>query len=389
MKEQIFSYIQNQESEIVRLADELIGANTVNPPGNERLAVNVVEKYFKTHSIRYDIFEKFVGRANIVGYIGNRSPTLLVACHLDVVPPGNGWDTDPFKSVVKNGRIYGRGANDNKGQMASMLVLAKFLKDNESKLNGSFLLIGAADEEKGSDLGLKYLLDECGISADFAIIPDVAHNMKIIDVGEKGALFLNITSYGKQAHGSTPEKGINAIWNMVELLNQLKNIKFQSLSHELFSHPTLNLGTISGGAVHNVVPAKCEVKLDIRYLPGETEKEIVGNINEIIASIEKNNPTSKFDITVDAHLPPTQVPADNPLVNIISMHSESVLGTKPIPRGFSGATVTKQLIEKGIIAVGFGPGDEDQSHIANESIEIQELINFGKIMGLIIFDILK
>ena len=389
MKEQIFSYIQNPESEIVRLTDEMIGANTVNPPGNERLAVNIVEKYFKTHSIRYDIFEKIAGRANIVGYIGNRSPTLLVACHLDVVPPGNGWDTDPFKSVVKNGRIYGRGANDNKGQMASMLVLAKFLKDNESKLNGSFLLIGAADEEKGSDLGLKYLLDECGISADFAIIPDVAHNMKIIDVGEKGALFLNITSYGKQAHGSTPEKGINAIWNMVELLNQLKNIKFQSLSHELFSHPTLNLGTISGGAVHNVVPAKCEVKLDIRYLPGETEKEIVGNINEIIASIEKNNPTSKFDITVDAHLPPTQVPADNPLVNIISMHSESVLGTKPIPRGFSGATVTKQLIEKGIIAVGFGPGDEDQSHIANESIEIQELINFGKIMGLIIFDILK
>ena len=389
MEEQIFSYMQNQENEIVRLADELIGANTVNPPGNERLAVNIVEKHFKTLGIRYDIFEKIAGRANIVGYIGNRSPTLLVACHLDVVPPGNGWDTDPFKSVVRNGRIYGRGANDNKGQMASMLVLAKLLKDNESRLNGSFLLIGAADEEKGSGLGLKYLLDECGISADFAIIPDVAHNMKIIDVGEKGALFLNITSYGKQAHGSTPEKGSNAIWNMVELLNQLKNIKFQRLSHELFSHPTLNLGTISGGAAHNIVPAKCEVKLDIRYLPGETEKEIVGNINDIITSIKKNNPTSKFDITVDAHLPPTQVPADNPLVNIIAMHSESVLGVKPIPMGFSGVTVTKQLIEKGIMAVGFGPGDEDQSHIANESIEIQELINFGRIMGLITFDILK
>ncbi len=389
MEEQISSYMQSQENEIVRLADELIGANTVNPPGNERLAVNIVEKYFKTHGIRYNIFEKIAGRANIVGYIGNGSPTLLVACHLDVVPPGNGWDTDPFKSVVRNGRIYGRGANDNKGQMSSMLVLAKLLKDNETRLNGSFLLIGAADEEKGSGLGLKYLLDECGISADFAIIPDVAHNMKIIDVGEKGALFLNITSYGKQAHGSTPEKGSNAIWNMVELLNQLKNIKFQRLSHELFSQPTLNLGTISGGAAHNIVPAKCEVKLDIRYLPGETEKEIVGNINGIITSIKKNNPTSKFHITVDAHLPPTQVPADNPLVNIIAMHSESVLGVKPIPMGFSGVTVTKQLIEKGIMAVGFGPGDEDQSHIANESIEIQELINFGKIMGLIVFDILK
>ena len=389
MKEYINSYIQDHEEEIIRLSTELICANTVNPPGNEYLAANNIKKYFSTHGIRYDTFEKFPGRTNIVGYIGKGSPALLVACHLDVVPPGDGWDTDPFKSVVKNGRIFGRGANDNKGQMASMLVLAKLLKDNESRLNGSLLLIGAADEEKGSRLGLEYLLDECGISADYAIIPDVANNMKIIDVGEKGAMFLNITSYGKQAHGSTPEKGINAIWNMIELLNQLKKLKHKCITHELFSPPTLNLGTISGGAAHNIVPAKCEAKLDIRYLPGETEKEILNNIYEIIASIKKHNPIAKFDITVDTHLPPTRVPADNPLVSLISKHTKAILGVKPIPIGFSGVTVSKQLIEKGIMAVGFGPGDEDQSHIANESIEIQELMDFGKIMGLVIFDILK
>ncbi|MBZ0107696.1 MAG: ArgE/DapE family deacylase [Candidatus Scalindua rubra] len=389
MKEHIVNYIQDQKDEIVRLSAELIGANTVNPPGNEYLAVNIIKKYFSTHGIRYDTFEKVTGRTNIIGYIGKGNPTLLVACHLDVVPSGDGWDTDPFKSVVKNGRIFGRGANDNKGQMASMLVLAKFLKDNESRLNGSLLLIGAADEEKGSRLGLEYLLDECGIYADYAIIPDVANNMKIIDVGEKGALFLNITSYGKQAHGSTPEKGINAIWNMIELLNQLKKLKHKCITHELFTPPTLNLGTISGGAAHNIVPAKCEVKLDIRYLPGETENESLNNINKIIASIKEHNSTAKFDITIDTHLPPTLIPADNPLISLISKHTESILGTKPIPIGFSGVTVAKQLIEKGIMAVGFGPGDEDQSHIANESIEIQELLDFGKIMSLVIFDILK
>ncbi len=389
MKDHIVNYIQEQEEEIVRLSAELIGANTANPPGNEYLAVDVIKKYFSTHGIRYDTFEKITGRTNIIGYIGKGNPTLLVACHLDVVPPGDGWNTDPFKSVVKNGRIFGRGANDNKGQMASMLALAKLLKDNESRLNGTLLLIGAADEEKGSRLGLEYLLDECGISADYAIIPDVANNMKIIDVGEKGALFLNITSYGKQAHGSTPEKGINAIWNMIELLNQVRELKHKCITHELFSPPTLNLGTISGGAAHNIVPAKCEAKLDIRYLPGETEKEILDNIYTIIDSIKNHNPTAKFDITIDTHLPPTQIPADNPLISLISRHTESILGTRPIPIGFSGVTVSKQLIEKGIMAVGFGPGDEDQSHIANESIDIQELLDFGKIMGLVILDILK
>ncbi len=389
MKETIINYIESQEEEIVRLATELIGANTVNPPGNECLAVNVVEKYFKTHGIQYDIFEKIKGRTNIVGYIGSGNPILLVACHLDVVPPGDGWNTDPFKSVVKNGRIYGRGANDNKGQMASMLVLAGFLKENESKLNGSFLLVGVADEEKGSSLGMKYLLDECKVNADFAIIPDIAHNMRMIDVGEKGALFLNITSHGKQAHGSTPEKGTNAIWDMIELLNQLKNIKFKRLSHELFTPPTLNLGTISGGVASNIVAAKCEARLDIRYLPGETKEEILNNIKEMIASIRKHNPTANYEITIDSDLPPSQAPVDNPLLNLIAMHTESILGLKPKTMGLSGSTVTKQLIEKDVMAVGFGPGDEEQAHIANESIEIKELIDFGKIMGLITFDLLK
>jgi acetylornithine deacetylase/succinyl-diaminopimelate desuccinylase family protein len=389
LKEIIINYIEGLEGEIVRLATELIGANTVNPPGNECLAVNVVEKYFKTLGIQYDIFEKIKGRTNIVGYIGSGNPILLVACHLDVVPPGDGWNTDPFKSVVRNGRIYGRGASDNKGQMASMLVLARFLKENESKLNGSFLLVGAADEEKGSSLGMKYLLDECKVTADFAIIPDVAHNMRMIDVGEKGALFLNITSHGKQAHGSTPEKGTNAIWDMIELLNKLKDIKFKRLSHKLFTPPTLNLGTISGGVASNIVAAKCEARLDIRYLPGETKEEVLNNVKEMIASIRKHNPTANYEITIDSDLPPTQAPLNNPLPNLIAMHTEFILGLNPKTMGLSGTTVTKQLIEKDVMAVGFGPGDEDQSHIANESIEIKELIDFGKIMGLITFDLLK
>src|SRR5574341_2032927 len=220
----IKEYMQNEEKEIMDLVCRLINSKTENPPGNEILAVHIVEDFFKSLQIPYTIHEKQKDRTNIIGYIGKGSPSLLVACHLDVVPAGDDWRRNPFEAWIENGRIYGRGSCDNKGQMASMMAVARFLKENESKLKGQFILAGVADEERGSSLGLEYLLNECKVSADYAIIPDVAHNMNLIDVTEKGALFLEITSHGKQAHGSRPEMGINAIGNMIPLLERIKQL---------------------------------------------------------------------------------------------------------------------------------------------------------------------
>ena len=224
MRKDIDAFVEANREELIQLACDLIAADTENPPGRERLAANVVEKYLDSLDIRYESFEKEHERTNIVARIGTGRPSLLVACHLDVVPAGDGWDQDPFKATVANGKVIGRGASDNKGQMASCMILAKYLKERESSLKGEFILVGAADEERGSRLGLEYLLDECGLSADFAVVPDISYGMKNIDVGEKGALFIEITSHGRQAHGSRPEQGVNAIWNMVELLNEIRSL---------------------------------------------------------------------------------------------------------------------------------------------------------------------
>ncbi|HHT9130689.1 MAG TPA: M20 family metallopeptidase [Candidatus Brocadiaceae bacterium] len=379
--------MQNEEKEIIALACRLINAKTENPPGDEILAVRIVEEFFQSLQIPYAIFEKTKNRSNIVGYIGKGTPSLLVACHLDVVPAGDDWKRNPFEAWIENGRIYGRGSSDNKGQMASMLAVARFLKENESKLKGQFILLGVADEERGSSLGLEYLLNECGVSADYAIIPDVAHNMNLIDVTEKGALFLEIISHGKQAHGSRPEMGINAIWNMIPLLERIKQLKFKYTAHPLHTPPTLNLGSIHSGTAPNIVPAVCKVQLDIRYLPDDSSDNIVSNLKNIIKEVEVRCPTARFDLKILSNQPPTAVPLNNPLVELISKHVFSILGTKPQPKGMSGATVTKQLIEKGIIAIGFGPGDETEAHATNESINIKELVDFAKIMALITLDI--
>lgn len=389
MRKEIEDFVEAHRKELIQTTCDLIAANTENPPGRERLASNVVEAYLDGLGIRYETFEKEPERTNIVARVGAGKPSLLVACHLDVVPAGDGWDHDPFRATVTNGKIIGRGASDNKGQMASCMVLTKYLKDVENTLRGEFILVGAADEERGSTLGLEYLLDECGLKADFAVIPDISHNMRKIDVCEKGALFIEITSYGKQAHGSQPERGINAIWNMVALLNEIRSLPFRCTSHPLFTPPTLNLGTIEGGAARNIVPGKCQVGLDVRYLPGETKDEIVDRVNKLIEKVRQDNPQARFELTVGSDLPPSEVSHDNPLIGPIQRHTEEVLGTRPELTGLSGATVTKQLLDKGITAVGFGPGDEEQAHVANESIDIQQLVDFAKIMALVSRELLS
>ncbi len=386
-------YMQNEERAIIDHACKLINAKTENPPGNEILAAQVVGDFFKSLQIPFTIHEKVKDRTNIIGYIGHKGKgtpdtTLLVACHLDVVPAGDDWKRNPFEAWIENGRIYGRGSSDNKGQMASMMGVAKFLKENEPKLKGQFILAGVADEERGSALGLEYLLNECGIIADFAIIPDVAHNMQLIDVTEKGALFLEITSHGKQAHGSWPETGINAIWNMMTLLERIKQLKFKHTSHPLHTPPTLNLGSIHSGTAPNIVPALCKAQLDIRYLPDDSSDDIINNLKNIIKEVESRHP-AKFDLRIISNQLPTAVPIDNPLVELISKHTAAVMGTRPQPKGMSGATVTKQLIQKGITAVGFGPGDDTEAHATNESISVKELVDFAQIMALIALDILS
>lgn len=390
MKKFLEKFVNIEKDEIVQLLCQLINAKTENPPGNEIIAAKIVKEYFDKCGINYKIFEKEKDRTNIIGYIGTGSPVFLVACHLDVVPAGNGWDNDPFEARVINGRVYGRGANDNKGQMASMMVLAKFLKQIETRLKGQFILVGAADEECGSVLGAEYLLDECNISADYAVIPDVSHNMQLIDVTEKGALFLEIVSYGKQAHGSTPELGVNAIRNMIELLEKIntETFKFARKQHPLHTPPTINLGGISGGVAHNIVPGVCKAQLDIRYLPGDSKEGILQTIKTLMQDVQKSNKTAKFDINVSSDLLPSEVAVDNPLVKILSKHTETVLKVKPVIGGMSGATITKQLLAKGIISVGFGPGDHGVAHIANESIDIQELVDFAKIIGFSAFDLI-
>lgn len=381
--------IDGRRDEMVQLLCDLIAAKTENPPDPEKPAAEIVQRYLDACGIPYEIYEKEPGRTNVVGTVGAGAPSLFVACHLDVVPAGDGWDTDPFEATIEGDRLYGRGACDNKGQLASCLVAAKCLKAHEDELSGRLILAAVADEERGSTFGLEYLVNECGLRADCAIIPDVLHNMDMIDVAEKGALHVKITSLGKQAHGSTPEFGINAVWNMVDLLNRLRERPLPEVEHQFLTPATLNLGMISGGSAPNMVPGKCEVALDLRYPGGQRKEDILALIQDVMDETSEATPDPKFSLEVTADLAPSEVATDLPVIPLIEKHCQTVLRRQPMLQGLSGATVTKQLIEKGIPAVGFAPGDEAEPHTANESVSIQELVDFAKVLSRVCIEYLR
>jgi acetylornithine deacetylase/succinyl-diaminopimelate desuccinylase family protein len=383
----LHAYIEAHKSDLRQYLADLIRARTVNPPGDEYRAAKVVGDFCRQHGIPYETHEKAAGRTNVVARLGRGRPRVLVACHLDTVPAGDGWETDPFEPVEIGGRIIGRGTKDNKGPMAAMMLAARYLKEHEADLRGELILVGAADEEAGSALGMKYLLEECGVEADLAIIPDAGHSMRLIDVGEKGLLHLRIRAVGRQAHGSEPDRGASAVWPMVDFLNRIRAWRPPGAPTDLFTPPTLNLGAIHAGSVPNMVPGQCEVLLDIRYLPGTDGEAILAYLREVLREVQEQSSGVRMELEILSHQLPTLVPVDHPLVAELVRRTDQVTGVRPLPTGQSGATVAKFLILRGVPAVGFSCGPKDADHSAGESMDLAELARFAEVMTLVLLDL--
>ena len=166
------NYMQSEEKEIIDLTCKLINAKTENPPGDEILAVRIVEDFFQSLQIPYKIFEKSKDRANIVGYIGEGETRLRYWLHAiwTLCRPETTGNRIPFEAWIENGRIYGRGASDNKGQMASMMAVARFLKENETKLKGQFILAGVQMKNAVQSWVWNTCSTNAALGADFAII---------------------------------------------------------------------------------------------------------------------------------------------------------------------------------------------------------------------------
>ena len=280
---------------LIKLTQKLIRINSENPPGNEREIVSFLRDYLAAFGLKSRTYEFAKGRPNIIALLKSGEPkakTVLISPHLDTVPAGKGWKFPPFKGLIKDGRIYGRGATDCKCNLAAAIEALNSLAEDKAELKNHILFAATADEESGSGLGLVPLLKKGILKAGYALILD-SDEFEII-IAQKGLIHFTVSVSGKKAHGAYPRQGINAINIACGIIRDLEKYKFSFQAHPLLKGPTINAGTIHGGDKVNMVADWCDFQLDLRYLPGMSAKAVLADLKRLIAKRAK-----KFKIKID------------------------------------------------------------------------------------------
>lgn len=358
--------------EAVALLQQLIAVNTVNPPGNELRLKPIVKSAFDTLGATLQIYQKQKGRANFVGKIGSGSPSIGFFPHLDTVPAGDGWITDPWKPIIKNGKMYGRGTIDSKGNFAASWAAIKLFLQRNKKFKGTIYLVGCADEEMGSANGVHYLLEQ-GFRVDFAIVPDGGYIDKVI-IGEKGIMRLKIKSHGVQAHGSSPDQGVNAIDHLIRFLQKFHEIDFASFSyHEAFSGITKNVGTIQGGHAVNIVPGYAEADIDIRFPLGVDKKDILKKLWAKEQELKKEFANSAITIE-ESFLAPAHLTEQNTQLMQAFLTAAEKMGIPMRIGTMGGVTDAKPLSLAGIPTLVHSLDDGGHAaHNANEYVTLENI----------------
>lgn len=355
-----------------RLA-RLVGCDTANPPGREIEAAQFVAAELAACGCDVRIDEFAPGRANVVAMLRNgEGPAFAFNSHLDVVPAGDGWSRDPFVLAAADGRLYGRGACDAKGPIAAMIEAVGMLAGAQSEWRGTLAAIFVADEEVGS-LGARHYA-ETAPGFDCVVVGEPTGNAPVI--AHKGSLRPIVRVEGRTAHSGTPDLGVNAILGAARILDRIAALHrvLAARRHPLVGSASLTVTRISGGVADNIVPDACEMMLDRRMIPGESETDAIAEIEAMLRDAAADGVAARivrFQATTGGA---TETPADHPLV-AAALAACAANGT-PEPRvgGFGGGCDLVHFRKTGAAGVVIGPGDLAVAHKPDEFVPIDQLV---------------
>ncbi len=402
-KEKLMNKIDELESSAVETLCDLIAINSVGPkndgPGEADKAAYLesllTELGFEDIENYPAPDERVSGgsRPNIVARVPgqDRDRTFWIIAHMDVVPEGDRkkWDTDPFRAVVKDGRVFGRGSEDNLQGLVSGLTMARAFLEAGIRPPVDISLAFVSDEETGSAYGLGYLLQKHAHlfkKDDLIIIPDAGEpDGSMIEIAEKSILWLKIKTLGKQVHASVPQQGINAFKAAAHLVVALDQLHQQFPDkNELFDPPISTFEPTKKEAnVPNIntIPGEDVFYLDCRILPEYSIEQVMAFVRLLCDEVQ-----DKFRVTIELSTeqkeqaaPATDIGA--PVIGLLRQAIRTVYKIEPRPQGIGGGTVAALLRKKGYPVVVWSKID-DMAHQPNEYCRIENLVGDAKVFAL-------
>ena len=399
------AWIDAHFDEEVRFLQALVRVPTDTPPGNnaphaERTA-ELLQGFgleAKAHPVPAEAVRDY-GLQSITNLIVRReygAGGLRVAlnAHGDVVPPGEGWEHDPYGGDIDNGSLYGRASAVSKSDFASYTYALRALEAVARPSRGAVELHFTYDEEFGGLLGPGWLLSQGLTKPDLLIAAGFSYE---VVTAHNGCLQMEVTVHGKMAHAAIPSSGVDALQGAVAILNALyaQNARYREIRSEVpgISHPYLNVGRIEGGTNTNVVPGKVVFKLDRRMIPEENAAEVEADIRRIIQETAASMPGISVDIKrlllANAMRP---LPGNQALVQAIQKHGAELFGEPIAAMGTPLYTDVRLYAEAGIPGVIYGAGPRTvlESHAKrnDERVVLEDLRRATKVIARTLADLL-
>lgn len=400
--QKVFEKIDGYRDEIIQVQTDLTSKVALGPDNGgsgEHEKADFIRELLEAAGP--DVLEEFRApderaldgyRPNLIAKWGNdlAGPTVWVLSHSDIVPPGDLslWESDPYQVRVEGDRVIGRGVEDNQHGFISSYLGLKAILESGQELTRPVALAVVADEETGSNYGLRYLLKQHGElfkKTDLIVVPDGGDEEgTMIEVAEKSMLWVRFTVQGRQCHASTPDKGKNSLVGAAGLITALGRLKEQfCLSDELFDPPmsTFEPTKMEANVPNvNTIPGRDIFHMDCRVLPNYDLNDIISVIKEISAGVagELGLEILTEPLHVQSATEPTAI--DAPVVNSLGRAIKRVIGKDAKPIGIGGGTVAAFFRKAGLPAVVWGTGFESP-HQPNEYCLISNIITDAKIFA--------
>ncbi len=360
---------------MVELLQRMVKVNTVNPPGDEHKLAKLIYDTLSVSGLECQLHQVDENRSNIVVTLKGKDSTLKKIYfngHLDTVPIGEQpWTFNPFEAEIKDGRMYGRGTTDMKGGVAAILETMLILQENKFSLEQDVVFVGTVGEEVDC-LGARAAIETGLIENPGAILIAEPSSMDLY-IAHKGALWLEIRTFGKTAHGSMPDEGTNAIDSMMYILEELKNFKLDEVD-DLLGVMSQSTNTIQGGVATNVVPDYCTLNLDFRTISASQNSKILNELDIIIAKLTDTKVEFQANYVVLQNLEPLKNNNESALIKKLQLTNQEMNQKGAHSQSanyYTDGSVFRKHFDCPILICG--AGDPTQAHQPDESILISKL----------------